>query len=246
MVRPSRNCDQLLLKAGAELLRERGITGISVRQVCDRAGVNLGMFTYHFHTKENFLRQLLTEAYDDFFRQIVTAVQDADNPLERLLKMLDQAIDYIDSNRALAQALFKDGVRGTPLVAEMVSNNFPRHLRVIFELVRDSQKAGILRDDIPTVQILITLGSALVLPMFWSRELFDCLDPHGNFLGIEARDELNSARVARARLGIILDGLRPRDAVGGPLPVLKRLSSDVTKLASRFGLFAEGAHPHGK
>lgn len=246
MSRPSRNCDRMLLEAGADLLRERGITGISVRQVCERAGVNLGMFTYHFHTKENFLRQLLTQAYEDFFRQIVTGVQDVDNPLERLLTMLDQAIDYIDSNRALAHALFRDGVRGTPLVAEMVSNNFPRHLKVIFELVRDSQKAGILRDDLPTVQILITLGSALVLPMFWSRELFECLDPEGNFLGVELRDDLNAASVARARLGIILDGLRPRDTAGGPLPVIKRLSSDVTKLANRFGLFTDDARPHGK
>lgn len=246
MARPSRNCDRMLLEAGADLLREKGVTGISVRQVCDRAGVNLGMFTYHFHTKENFLRQLLTQAYEDFFRQIVTGVQDVENPLERLLTMLDQAIDYIDSNRALARALFKDGVRGTPLVAEMVSNNFPRHLKVIFELVRDSQKAGILREDLSTVQILITLGSALVLPMFWSRELFECLDPAGNFLGIEARDDLNSASVARARLGIVLDGLRPRDAGGGPLPVIKRLSSDVSKLASRFGLFTDEARSPGK
>ena len=132
MVRPSKNCDRLLLDAGIELLKEKGITGISVRQICDRAGVNLGMFTYHFRTKENFLRQLLTQAYDEFFRHIVTGVQDVDNPLERLLTVLDQAVDYIDSNRELARALFKDGVRGTPLVAEMVSNNFPRHLKVIF------------------------------------------------------------------------------------------------------------------
>ncbi|MBQ4335112.1 MAG: TetR family transcriptional regulator [Myxococcaceae bacterium] len=45
MVRLSKNCDRLLLDAGIELLKEKGITGISVRQICDRAGVNLGMFT---------------------------------------------------------------------------------------------------------------------------------------------------------------------------------------------------------
>lgn len=244
MVRPSKNCDRLLLDAGIELLKEKGITGISVRQICDRAGVNLGMFTYHFRTKENFLRQLLTQAYDEFFRHIVTGVQDVDNPLERLLTVLDQAVDYIDSNRELARSLFKDGVRGTPLVAEMVSNNFPRHLKVIFELVRDSQKAGILRDDLSPVQIMVTLGSTLFLPMFWSRELFDCLDPEGNFLGIEARDELNSAKVARARLGILLNGLRPRGS--GPLSVIKRFSSGVSELADRFGLFADDPRPHGK
>ncbi|MDR0967049.1 MAG: TetR/AcrR family transcriptional regulator [Myxococcales bacterium] len=238
----------MLLEAGVDILREKGITGISVRQVCERAGVNLGMFSYHFHSKENFLRQLLTQAYEDFFQQIVGAAKDVENPLERLLSVLDSAIDYIDSNRALAHALFKDGVRGTPLVAEMVSNNFPRHLKVIFQLVRDSQKSGILRDDIPATQILITLGSALVLPMFWSRELFECLDPKGQFLDIQARDDLNSSNVARARLGIILDGLRPKDASGGPLPFIKKkVSSEFSKLASRFGLFAdEDSSTHGK
>ena len=46
--RPSRNLDRALLAAGRELLPERGCAGLSVREVADAAGVNLGMFHYHF------------------------------------------------------------------------------------------------------------------------------------------------------------------------------------------------------
>ena len=59
MSRPSRNVDALLLRAGRELYPETGAAGLSIRKVAERAGVNLGMFHYHFRTKEAFVRQLL-------------------------------------------------------------------------------------------------------------------------------------------------------------------------------------------
>ena len=48
MARPSQNVDQRLLEAGLALLPQTGCAGLSVRRLADHAGVNLGMFHYHF------------------------------------------------------------------------------------------------------------------------------------------------------------------------------------------------------
>ena len=64
MPRPSQNVDQLLIDAGLELLPETGCAGLSVRKLTEHAGVNLGMFHYHFRNKDNFVRTLLQRTYE--------------------------------------------------------------------------------------------------------------------------------------------------------------------------------------
>src|SRR5947207_1340792 len=73
MTRPSRNVDRLLLRAGRELFPETGVAQLSVRKVAIRAGVNPGMFHYHFGNKDLFVRQLLQELYDEMFASLELA-----------------------------------------------------------------------------------------------------------------------------------------------------------------------------
>ena len=70
MPRPSQNIDQALLASGRALYPLHGCTGLSVRQICEHAGANLGMFHYHFRSKDNFLSTLLQTLYDEVFEQL--------------------------------------------------------------------------------------------------------------------------------------------------------------------------------
>ena len=70
MPRPSRNLDHALLAAGRELFPERGCAALSVREVADAAGVNLGMFHYHFKSRDVFLRSLMQQAYEEMFTRL--------------------------------------------------------------------------------------------------------------------------------------------------------------------------------
>src|SRR6187399_656329 len=67
MARPSRNLDRALLAAGRALLPEVGCAGLTIRQVAEVAGVNIGMFHYHFKTREAFLRAVLQSVYEEMF-----------------------------------------------------------------------------------------------------------------------------------------------------------------------------------
>ena len=59
MTRPSQNIDQRLLEAGRRLLPDLGCAALSVRRLAAEAGVNAGMFHYHFRTKDVFLLSLI-------------------------------------------------------------------------------------------------------------------------------------------------------------------------------------------
>ena len=54
--RPTR---QSIADAAESLFGERGFVGTSLRQITDKAGVNLAAVNYHFHSKEDLYRQVL-------------------------------------------------------------------------------------------------------------------------------------------------------------------------------------------
>ena len=55
MARKSNNLDKKMIEAGIKLLKRHGAANLSVRDVANEAGANLGMFAYHFGTKEKFI-----------------------------------------------------------------------------------------------------------------------------------------------------------------------------------------------
>jgi AcrR family transcriptional regulator len=48
-----------ILDAAEELFAERGIADTSVRNITDKAGVNVAAVNYHFHSRENLIRRVV-------------------------------------------------------------------------------------------------------------------------------------------------------------------------------------------
>src|SRR5688572_9679727 len=88
MPRPSQNLDIALLQAGRALFPHTGCAGLSVRAVAERAGANPGMFHYHFKTKDDFLRTLLQQVYDEMFDGLSGALAHEGPALDRLREAL--------------------------------------------------------------------------------------------------------------------------------------------------------------
>lgn len=57
--RPAPTSRERLLDAAEELFAGAGFNGVSVRQIVERAAVNLGAIPYHFGTKENLFKEVL-------------------------------------------------------------------------------------------------------------------------------------------------------------------------------------------
>ena len=158
MPRPSRNVDTLLLKAGRELYPETGAAGLSVRKVVDRAGVNLGMFHYHFRTKEQFTRQLLQQLYDEMFANLELAAS-AGPPREALRAALNVLGRFARDNGRLLRRLLADALASERFAVEFLRTNMPRHIGVILNLVVTCQKAGKLKPMAPPQALAFLAGS---------------------------------------------------------------------------------------
>lgn len=169
MPRPSRNVDALLLKAGRELFPQTGAAAMSVRKVAARAGVNLGMFHYHFGNKDEFVRRLLQQLYDEMFANLELAASAAPavDALRAALCVLGR---FARDHASLLRRLLIDALSGEPQAGAFLRANVHRHLGVIRRLIEDGQREGVLKAMAPA-QALALLAGSVAAPLLVAASL---------------------------------------------------------------------------
>ena len=164
MARPSQSIDQLLLDAGLELLPLTGCAGLSVRRLTEHAGVNLGMFHYHFKTKDNFIKAVLQRTYEELFSALTLRVNPAHPPLQNLRDALGVLGSFGLKNGRLLVRIMGDAMSGEPLAAEFLKANLPRHVAVIAALIQQAQGEGSMAKA-PVPQVIAFMAGAVAAPI---------------------------------------------------------------------------------
>jgi AcrR family transcriptional regulator len=173
--RPSRNLDRALLAAGRELFPARGCGGLSVREVAEAAGVNLGMFHYHFKTREAFLRAVLQSVYDEMYTQLVAvSARPAAGPsaLEQLRGALRFMGRFVRANRPVLARVIADALCREPIALEFLRANAPRHLGVLRGLIGAAQAAKEMR-PMPVPQAMGFCAGSLATPILFGGAVAD-------------------------------------------------------------------------
>lgn len=166
MPRPSRNLDRALIAAGRELLPRRGCGAITTREVCEAAGVNPGMFHYHFKTREAFLRALLQSVYEEMYAQLSFEAANTDDPLQNLRAALRFLGRFLRANRAMLARVLADALCGDPIAVEFLRRNAPRHLGMMQVLIAEGIARGHLKPLAPP-QALAFCAGALAAPLLF-------------------------------------------------------------------------------
>src|SRR4051812_38024006 len=173
MPRPSRNLDQALLVAGRGLFPSRGCGGLSVREVADAAGVNLGMFHYHFKSRDAFLRALMQQAYEEMFSTLTLEMaRHTGEPIANLRAALRVLGRFMRDNRPFLARVFTDALSGEQCARQFLRDNMPRHLGVLNAIVAEGQKRGSFV-DIPFPQVIGLCGGGMVMPILLGGALIE-------------------------------------------------------------------------
>lgn len=164
MPRPGRNIAQALLASGRALYPERGSAGLSVRLLAEHAGVQPGMFHYHFPSKDVFLRELLQQFYEEMFGSLSEAAQHAGPPVQRLRAALLFLALFVREHQAVLGRVFADATGGDLVCGEFLRANAPRHLRLLLQLMQEAEDAGELA-PLPALQRFVFTMGAVAMPL---------------------------------------------------------------------------------
>lgn len=163
MPRPSGNTDQKLIESALHFLPKTGFTQLSLREVAAHAKVNLGMFHYHFKSKEQFTRCVLESVYESFFQAFSFEISKSDDVVAQLRNGLITLGYFSRDNRKLITAMISDVLNGNKEVTEFLKDNLGRHIGILLKLIVESQSQRKLQ-PLPPPAILSFLTSATGIP----------------------------------------------------------------------------------
>jgi len=163
MSRPSQNADQHLIEAAQKMLKHTSLSQMNIRQVAAEAGVNLGMFHYHFKTKDQFAKAVMQDVYEKFFKNFSLKIEEAGSSLEKLRQALLALGYFARDHRKLVLSLVRDVMDGNKEVLLFVRQNGIRHAKILWALVGQCQKEGFI-EKMPRPQVFAFMMPAIMGP----------------------------------------------------------------------------------
>jgi AcrR family transcriptional regulator len=130
-----------IMKTAVDMIGREGNLGVTIREIADKAGVNIAAINYHFSSKENLLEEV-----ERFTMEQVTLIYDhlldeAKSPRKRLIDWAEELMRYLidypgiiymigtrilqsdNKSAGLAEYLSDSDVRLNPVVRELTGIN---------------------------------------------------------------------------------------------------------------------------
>jgi AcrR family transcriptional regulator len=161
---------QRLLDTAAAMFKTTGYTGTSTRQLAALIGVQNASLYHHIRKKEDLLYDICVDSLKRITDAVVDAISDEHEPVSRLRSLIFAHVTTSLSDRD----------KHATMLIELRSLSAGRRqevieLRDLYEklvesVIREAQAAELLRTDISTRQLTLTLLNQLNWTIFWFRE----------------------------------------------------------------------------
>ena len=164
MPRHSAHLDEKLLKTGLELIASDGLKSLTVRKVCQKAGVNLGMFSYFFKDKDTYLKYLFKTIYiklDLFWGMDQVAELDS---LQRLKHFCKRSVCFAYENMYLLRAIMVDFATDEIFYRDCVQKGLLHSNDLLLQLIQSAQQDGYITSEISAEELHEYLTFSIIFP----------------------------------------------------------------------------------
>ena len=158
------------------LFAEKGFNGTSVRDIAEKANVNLAMISYYFGSKDKLLETLFAYRGETFKIKLESLIGDKKlNSLEKINTLIDHYIDKIMKQQCFSRIMVREQVvNHTGITAELIYEMKKRNQELISKIINEGQKNGEFRKniDIPLMTAtLIGTANNIVATQHYYRQL---------------------------------------------------------------------------
>jgi TetR/AcrR family transcriptional regulator len=150
--------EERLLHAATRVFAESGFAGARVDEIARRARVNKAMIYYHFGTKRDLYRAVLTRLFGQVRHQMERIARSEADPARRLAAFYAQLIQLFESDPALPHILLREILAGGRHLHPEAARGFAGFLELIRGAVEEGIRAGRMRPVDPLLLHLTLMG----------------------------------------------------------------------------------------
>jgi len=141
------------------LFAEKGFNGTSVRDIAEKAHVNLAMISYYFGSKDKLLESLFDYRGEHIKLKLESMVEDKTlGSFEKLDLLIDHYIEKIMNQQCFSRIMLREQVvNHTGITAELITQMKKRNQQIISKLIHQGQKKGEFKRNIDIPLMMATL-----------------------------------------------------------------------------------------
>jgi TetR/AcrR family transcriptional regulator, cholesterol catabolism regulator len=167
--KPPDSTVQRLLDAAVALFSRKGYFATSTREVAALLGMQKASLYYHIESKEDLLYFICKSTLEQIRSDVETAIHNVQDPLERTRTLICAHVESMLRSKdehatTLTEmyALSKDRLASIALLRE-------GYVDLVRSVLREGQRAGVLREDIETRYLTLALLGLLNRILVWYR-----------------------------------------------------------------------------
>lgn len=154
---------QIMEKAEA-LFAQKGYSTATVRDIADRAGVNVAMISYYFGSKEKLLEALFNYRMGNIKMRVESLLKnDSLTPIQKMEILIDEHIERVAHHEGFYKVmLLEQVVNKNPVIIKLLLELKLKNADLINQLIRDGQKKGDFKKNIDVVLLMSTLVGTVI------------------------------------------------------------------------------------
>jgi AcrR family transcriptional regulator len=204
-----------ILRAAADLFRERGYQASTVEHIAARLGMSKASLYTHFRAKEDMLAAISRETIESFTRDLSLVLGSRLSPEDKLRRMVRQHVQFVIANRSFLTVFFGEEANLPPRFARALAAQKDRYDKAVERIVAEGIRSGAFRDVPPRLVVFAILGM-----VNWVHKWYN---PNGRW---------GAEEISAAFLSLIEGGLLRRKPRGPALSGrLRRLERELHEVA---------------
>ena len=133
-----------IIDAAISLFYTKGYDGTSVRDIANKAKVNVANISYYFDGKHGLLEQLVTSFLEGYIKVIEDKFQKHEFLLAKdvLFEMVNDLLQYQFQNRQLARFFYRELSLDSTLIREVMTIYFSKEKYYIEQVLKRGEETG--------------------------------------------------------------------------------------------------------
>ncbi|MEI8058882.1 MAG: TetR family transcriptional regulator [Ferruginibacter sp.] len=152
-----------IIETAEVLFAEMGFSGTSVRDIADKADINVAMISYYFGSKEKLLEALFSYRASNTTQKLEGMFQIKDlSPMEKVNMLIDYYIDKFNTQQCFHKIMMREQVANVRTgTSEIIKHYKKINQELVKQVIHEGQKSGDFNKSIDIPILMATLVGTL-------------------------------------------------------------------------------------
>ncbi|MBS1534614.1 MAG: TetR/AcrR family transcriptional regulator [Bacteroidetes bacterium] len=163
-----------IIQAAGKLLIEKGVKGLTTKNLAAEMGFSESALYRHFKNKEDIIVFLLEFLKQNIEQRLTEIAYSSANPTEKLSQIFNSQFAYFSQNPHFIVAVLSEGlIDDNTKIIQSIWGIFHFKSQLLSQLIEQAKQAGEITNQISTSDILhILLGSFRLMMFKWKMTQF--------------------------------------------------------------------------